>query len=161
LLKLPARPANVPILFVSLLFTASVIADEAPSFRRDVMPILFRSGCNQGTCHGSARGKDGFMLSLFGYDAKGDYYRITQEMVGRRVNLAAPEQSLMLLKAIGKVPHTGGELFKPDTKYYKTLLAWIEAGAPDDADAVPQPVEITCRQIASCLKAARARRRPP
>ena len=83
------------------------------------------------------------MLSLFGYDAKGDYYRITQEMVGRRVNLAAPEQSLMLLKAIGKVPHTGGELFKPETKYYKKLLAWIEAGAPDDTDAVPQPVEIT------------------
>ena len=46
---------------------------EAPSFRRDVMPILFRAGCNAGTCHGSARGKDGFMLSLFGYDAKGDY----------------------------------------------------------------------------------------
>lgn len=130
-------------LFVTFLFAASVIAEEAPSFRRDVMPILFRSGCNQGTCHGSARGKDGFMLSLFGYDAKGDYYRITQEMVGRRVNLAAPEQSLMLLKATGKVPHTGGELFKPDTKYYKTLLAWIEAGAPDDAGAVPQPVEIT------------------
>jgi len=128
-------------LFVSLFGEAS--AEETPSFRRDVMPVLFRAGCNAGTCHGSARGKDGFMLSLFGYDAKGDYYRITQEMVGRRVNLAAPEESLLLLKAIGKVPHTGGELFTKDTPYYKTLLGWIEAGAPDDADSVPQPVGIT------------------
>ena len=128
---------------LTLLLPSFLSAGEAPSFRRDVMPILFRAGCNQGTCHGSARGKDGFMLSLFGYDARGDYYRITQEMVGRRVNLAMPDQSLMLLKAIGKVPHTGGELFKKDSKYYQTLLAWIEAGAPDDAASVPQPVEIT------------------
>ncbi len=129
--------------FLILLLPSLLIAAEVPSFRRDVMPIFFRAGCNQGTCHGSARGKDGFMLSLFGYDAKGDYYRITQEMVGRRVNLAAPEQSLMLLKATGKVPHTGGELFKSDTRYYKTLLSWIEAGAPDDDHTVAAPVEIT------------------
>ena len=82
---------------------------------------------------------DDFMLSLFGYDAKGDYFRITQEMVGRRVNLAAPDQSLLLLKATGKVPHTGGELFKPDTKYYQTLLKWNAAGAPDDARPHARP----------------------
>ena len=105
------------------------------------MPILFRAGCNAGTCHGSARGKDGFMLSLFGYDAKGDYYRLTQEMVGRRINLAAPEQSLMLLKATGKVPHTGGELFDGQP-YYQTLNRWIEAGRPM-MHAGPSPVEIT------------------
>ena len=73
---------------------------DAPSFRQDVMPVLFRAGCNAGTCHGSARGKDGFMLSLFGYDAKGDYERIVTEMPGRRVNTAVPEQSLLLLKAV-------------------------------------------------------------
>ncbi len=119
------------------------IIPATPSFRRDVMPVFFRAGCNQGTCHGSARGKDGFMLSLFGYDPKGDYYRITQEYVGRRVNLAAPEDSLLLLKAQGKVPHTGGRLFTKDSTYYQILLRWIEAGAPDDAGAVPVPVEIT------------------
>ncbi|MDB5340553.1 MAG: hypothetical protein JWN70_6172, partial [Planctomycetaceae bacterium] len=118
-------------------------ADETPSFRRDVMPVLFRAGCNSGTCHGSARGKDGFMLSLFGYDAKGDYYRITQDLVGRRVNIAVPEQSLVLLKATGKVPHTGGELFKKDSPYYQAIYRWIEAGAPDDEDKVAEPVEIT------------------
>jgi len=125
-------------------FSASTaLAEEAPSFRRDVMPVLFRAGCNSGTCHGSARGKDGFMLSLFGYDAKGDYYRITQEMVGRRVNVAAPAESLLLLKAAGQVLHTGGKLFDIASPYYKTLHRWIEAGAPDDAASVAEAVEIT------------------
>ncbi|HEX4147026.1 MAG TPA: DUF1549 and DUF1553 domain-containing protein [Pirellulales bacterium] len=136
-------------LLIGLLPTGALLAAAekptdagTPSFRRDVMPILFRAGCNSGTCHGSARGKDGFMLSLFGYDPKGDYYRITEDIVGRRVNVAVPEESLLLLKATGKVPHTGGELFTKDSVYYQRLLAWIEAGARDDAGPVPEPVEI-------------------
>lgn len=128
---------------LSLLLATGLCAEEVPSFRRDVMPVFFRAGCNAGACHGSARGKDGFMLSLFGYDAKGDYYRLTQELVGRRLNLSAPEQSLLLLKATGKVPHTGGELFTKETSYYQTLLQWIAAGAPDDADSLPAPTGIT------------------
>ncbi len=107
------------------------------------MPVFFRAGCNSGTCHGSARGKDGFMLSLFGYDARGDYFRLTQELIGRRVNVAAPNESLMLQKATGSVPHTGGKRFDVESPYYKTLLQWIEAGAPDDPANVPEPVEIT------------------
>lgn len=118
-------------------------ADHVPSFRQDVMPVFFRAGCNAGGCHGSSRGKDGFMLSLFGYDPKGDFFRITQEMIGRRVNTALPEASLLLLKATGTVPHTGGKRFAIDSEYYRTLLAWIEAGAPDDATEVAVPVEIT------------------
>ena len=113
------------------------------SFRLDVAPILFRRGCNAGACHGSSRGKDGFRLSLFGYDPAGDYFRLTQEMVGRRVNVASPKHSLMLLKATGKVPHTGGERLKEGSEDYQTLLKWIMAGTPDDADDVPEPVEIT------------------
>jgi hypothetical protein len=107
------------------------------SFRLDVMPVFFRAGCNSGGCHGAASGKDGFHLGLFGYDPAGDYYRLTQQMVGRRIDLAAPAQSLLLLKATGMVPHTGGRRIKPDSEYYKTLLRWIEAGAPDDAATVP------------------------
>lgn len=107
------------------------------------MPVFFRAGCNQGGCHGAARGKDGFMLSLFGYDAPGDYYRLTQEFVGRRVNVAAPEQSLLLLKATGAVPHTGGELFTKDSPYYRTLLTWIRSGVPDDEDKIPEPTGIS------------------
>jgi Protein of unknown function (DUF1549)/Protein of unknown function (DUF1553) len=116
---------------------------ESPSFRQDVMPILFRAGCNGGACHGSARGKDGFMLSLFGYDPKGDYSRIVQDIPGRRVNTAVPEDSLLLLKAIGAVPHTGGKLFDRDSDLYKTLLRWIEAGAGDDSGPVPEVVGIS------------------
>ena len=116
---------------------------DVPSFRQDVMPILFRAGCNAGTCHGSARGKDGFMLSLFGYDPKGDYGRIVEDIPGRRVNTAVPEQSLLLLKAIGGVSHTGGKLFDRDGDLYKTLLRWIESGAPDDGGPVPQVVGIS------------------
>ncbi|MBD54350.1 MAG: cell surface protein, partial [Rhodopirellula sp.] len=31
------------------------------SFEKDIVPIMTRSGCNTGSCHGAARGKDGFM----------------------------------------------------------------------------------------------------
>ena len=120
------------ILFIS----ASVFA-ATPSFRLDVMPVFFRAGCNSGGCHGAASGKDGFRLSLFGYDPAGDYYRLTQQMVGRRIDVAVPEQSLLLMKALGKVPHTGGQRFKVNSEHYQTLLRWIEAGAPDDSDTVP------------------------
>ncbi len=124
--------------------TAPAVATtpEVPSFRRDVMPIFFRAGCNAGTCHGSARGKDGFMLSLFGYDPKGDYARIVEQLPGRRVNTSVPEKSLLLLKAIAAVPHTGGKLFTPESGFYKTLRDWIAAGAPDDDGAVPDMVDV-------------------
>ena len=133
---------------------AAPAASDVPSFRQDVMPVLFRAGCNAGTCHGSARGKDGFMLSLFGYDAKGDYERIVTEMPGRRVNTSVPEESLLLLKAIGGVSHTGGKLFDKDSDLYKTLLNWIKAGAPDDLDTIPQVVGITLPKESVVFKKA-------
>jgi hypothetical protein len=107
------------------------------SFEKDIVPIMTRSGCNTGSCHGAARGKDGFMISLFGYDPAGDYQRITREIGMRRINLAVPEESLFLTKATGKVTHTGGKQFDEDSVYYKTILEWLKAGAP--ADATPPP----------------------
>ncbi len=123
-----------------LLLSAATIPPppKPPSFRLDVEPVLFRAGCNSGGCHGAAAGKDGFHLSLFGYDPEGDYYRLTRQIFGRRIDLAAPAQSLMLLKATGMVPHSGGRRFPKDSAYYTTLLRWIEAGAPDDPAGVPQ-----------------------
>lgn len=139
-------PSPLPLLIPSLLATSllapSPLLSSEPSFRRDVMPVFFRAGCNAGTCHGSARGKDGFMLSLFGYDAKGDYERVVNEMPGRRINTAVPEQSLLLLKAIGAVPHTGGKLFTKESEHYATLRQWIEAGAPDDLTDVAATVAV-------------------
>jgi len=133
-----ARAADAPAAAVA----AAADLAAAPSFRRDVMPIFFRAGCNAGTCHGSARGKDGFMLSLFGYDPQGDYVRIIEQQPGRRVNTSVPEQSLLLLKAVAAVPHTGGKLFTPDSRFYKTLRDWIAAGAPDDDGAVPVTIDV-------------------
>lgn len=110
----------------------NALEDRSISFVHDVMPIFTKAGCNTGGCHGASRGKDGFRLSLFGYDPDGDYFRITREAIGRRINLAVPEESLLLEKSIGRVPHTGGERFKADSEFYQTLLAWLKAGAPKD-----------------------------
>ena len=87
------------------------------------MPVFMRSGCNTGSCHGAARGKDGFRISLFGFDPEGDYFRLTREMVGRRINLAVPAESTLLEKATGAVPHTGGKRFEPSSELYQTLHA--------------------------------------
>jgi hypothetical protein len=139
---------RVGALILGLAMTGEAVAEapskptETVSFRRDVMPVFFRAGCNSGGCHGAARGKDGFRLSLFGYDPDGDYFRLTQQVVGRRVDVASPEQSLLLAKAAGKVTHTGGQLFREDSPHYRTLLRWIEAGAPTDAADVPEAVAI-------------------
>ena len=110
--------------------------DRPVSFKLDVMPIWMRSGCNQGGCHGAARGKDGFRLSLFGFDPDGDYIRLTREMVGRRINLAIPEESTLVEKSIGSVPHSGNQLFDENSQYYKTLIEWITAGTPKDPDTI-------------------------
>lgn len=115
----------------------SAKSDRPVSFNLDVMPVFLRGGCNQGGCHGAASGKDGFRLSLFGFDPEGDYNRITREMVGRRVNLAIPEESTLLEKSIGAVPHTGNDCFPKESAYYKTIIEWIENGAPNDKPGLP------------------------
>jgi hypothetical protein len=118
-------------------------AEDPPlSFRQDIMPVFMKAGCNTGGCHGAARGKDGFRLSLFGFDPEGDYFRLTREISGRRLNLAVPENSLVIEKSIGKVPHTGGTRFSLDSELCDTLLRWLESGAPNDTTEVPEVVEL-------------------
>jgi hypothetical protein len=78
-------------------------------FGREIVPLLSRLGCNAGGCHGKASGQNGFKLSLFGFDAAFDHAAITKEARGRRVFPAAPDHSLLLLKATGQVPHGGGK----------------------------------------------------
>jgi hypothetical protein len=118
------------------------------SFRLDVMPVFTKAGCNSGRCHGAARGKDGFQLSLYGFDPAGDHFRLTREISGRRINLARPEASLLLTKAIGQAPHTGGERFTSDSPSYAILHRWLVEGAADDAAeiAVPEGIEIYPRE---------------
>ncbi|MDP7013702.1 MAG: DUF1549 domain-containing protein, partial [Verrucomicrobiota bacterium] len=112
------------------------------SFRLDVMPVFMRAGCNTGSCHGSARGQDGFMLSLFGYDPDGDHHRITRQLSTRRLNLALPSESLIVEKSVEAVPHTGAKRFDVGSPYYNTLVEWIEDGAPNDAKDVAKPTGI-------------------
>ncbi|MBI1900612.1 MAG: DUF1549 domain-containing protein [Planctomycetia bacterium] len=111
-------------------------ADRAISFKLDVMPVFMRTGCNTGSCHGAARGKDGFMLSLFGYDPDGDHFRLTREQATRRINLAVPEECLLIEKCTGDVPHTGGKRFDKGGEHYQTLVRWLAAGAPADSGQV-------------------------
>ncbi len=106
------------------------------SYKLDVMPVFMKAGCNTGSCHGAARGKDGFRLSLFGFDPDGDLHRIMRELPGRRIDLAVPMASLLIEKSIGIVPHTGGKRFEADSELNKTMLDWIAAGCPQDPPTV-------------------------
>jgi hypothetical protein len=116
--------------------------DPLISFKVDVMPIFMKAGCNTGSCHGAARGKDGFRLSLFGFDPQGDYHRLTREMSGRRINLAIPEASLLLEKSVGKVPHTGGTRFDESSEYHATFMRWLKSNAPNDSGDVPKVLSV-------------------
>ncbi|MFN9753128.1 MAG: DUF1549 domain-containing protein [Planctomycetota bacterium] len=115
-------------------------ADPPISFANDVMPVFSKAGCNTGSCHGAARGKDGFRLSLYGFDPNGDHFRLTRDMLGRRINLAVPEDCLLVNKAVGAVPHTGGGLLSRDSQHYQTLVRWLNVGAPNDSGPVPAVV---------------------
>ena len=111
--------------------------DPPISFKLDVMPVFMKASCNTGSCHGAARGKDGFRLSLFGFDPDGDYHRLTREVATRRINLAAPKESLLMEKGAGEVPHTGGKRFSEGDELYGTMMRWLEANAPQDQGEVP------------------------
>ena len=116
--------------------------DKVVSFNLDIMPIFTKAGCNSGGCHGASRGKDRFKLALFGYDPVGDYDRLLNEFPGRRINLAIPEDSMLLTKAVNSVPHTGGKLFETDSFEYQTILEWLKNGAPQDKKDVKEAVSL-------------------
>src|SRR5580700_7953165 len=105
-------------------------AEDRVTFLRDIAPILNKVGCTSGTCHGSAKGKNGFKLSLRGYDPDFDYEALLYDMSGRRFNRADPARSLMLAKPTQQVPHGGGQRIEQGSRYYKTILSWISAGVP-------------------------------
>lgn len=99
-------------------------------FATEVMPVLTKAGCNAGACHGAAAGRGGFRLSLLGGDANADYDAIVHEFEGRRINLAKPAASLLLLKPTGYLNH-GGELVLPEESVgAKRIGDWIRDGAP-------------------------------
>jgi len=103
---------------------------SGPSFRHEVLPMLTRAGCNSGACHGALAGKGGLKLSLRGYDPEADYYVLTRQVLGRRLDLAQPHRSLLLLKPTMTVNHGGGLRIDPDSPEYRLLADWIASGAP-------------------------------
>jgi hypothetical protein len=121
------------------------LSAEKPALRwgKDVMPVLAAAGCNQGTCHGSAQGKNGFKLSLRGYDADYDYRMFVTDLQGRRVNRVEPAKSLMLLKPVGAVPHEGKQIFKEGSRHYQIIHDWIAQGvAPETDEKTARPTRL-------------------
>jgi hypothetical protein len=114
------------------------------SFRNHVIPMLTRTGCNAGACHGALAGKGGLKLSLRGFDPESDWFALTRQANARRADLAHPADSLALKKATRAVPHGGGTRFTEDSPHYKLLLAWLKAGAPGpkDGDATLARLEV-------------------
>ncbi|HEY2252626.1 MAG TPA: S-layer protein, partial [Planctomycetaceae bacterium] len=109
---------------------AAITGPQQVDFGTQIEPLLTRFGCNAGGCHGKASGQNGFKLSLFGFDTNFDYEAIVEEARGRRIFGSAAENSLLIMKATGKVPHGGGKRIDPGTEPYQILCSWITQGAP-------------------------------
>ncbi len=111
--------------------TVSQIAQDQPvNFANDVVPVFTKFGCNSGGCHGKASGQNGFKLSLLGFEPKEDFEHLVMEARGRRLFPAAPERSLLLMKASGTMPHGGGARIDHDSAPYRVIRRWIEQGTP-------------------------------
>jgi hypothetical protein len=136
---------------LALLVRSAVVASPA-SFRREVVPALTKAGCNSGTCHGTPAGKNGFRLSLRGYDPDSDFTTLTREAGARRVNVSFPEQSLFLLKGSAQVPHEGGRRMDPRSALAQILLHWISEGALDDSHEAPRLAQLSVEPASAVLK---------
>jgi hypothetical protein len=123
---------------------AGTAQPAAWSFRNHVLPVLSKSGCNSGACHGALAGKGGFRLSLNGYNPDGDHFNIVKQDRGRRVELAAPGRSLFITKPSGAIAHKGGLRFETDSLEYRILSEWIAQGAapPQESDASVDHIEV-------------------
>jgi hypothetical protein len=107
------------------------------SFRHELIASLNVGGCNAGACHGTPSGKGGFKLSLRGYDPAADYLQLTRDVFGRRTGRIQPESSLILQKALGRIPHEGGQRFPYASVPAKTVQAWLAEGLQDDPTDLP------------------------
>jgi hypothetical protein len=129
---------------VSIPVSVGAIDVELPlNFANQVVPVFTKLGCNSGGCHGKLAGQNGFRLSLLGFEPTLDFETLVHEARGRRVFPAAPDHSLLLLKAAGRVPHGGGKRTEVDSDEYKVLRRWIASGLPYGAPNDPVLTAIT------------------
>jgi hypothetical protein len=133
----------------------TVVDFEKPkpvSFRHDLIASLNVGGCNAGACHGTPSGKNGFRLSLRGYDPAADYLQLTRDVFGRRTDRMDPAASLILQKALGRVPHEGGQRFQPSSVPAGMVRAWLAEGLKDDPPDLPALKGITVLPGSRVLK---------
>ena len=134
--------------------TNSPVEIAVPSFRQEVEPVLTRLGCNQGACHGKLAGQNGFKLSLRGYAPELDFGWLTRDVLGRRLNLADPESSLLITKTTGATPHEGGVRITPGDRYHQLLVAWIAARAPGPKSEADESDPVTLELLPGDRQAA-------
>ncbi|HVS40478.1 MAG TPA: DUF1553 domain-containing protein [Gemmataceae bacterium] len=110
---------------------------QPTGFRREVIAALNVGGCNAGACHGTPSGKNGFRLSLRGFDPAADYLQLTRDVLGRRTDRGSPDSSLMMLKALGRVSHEGSVRFAPSSIPAQAVRGWLAEGLQDDPADLP------------------------
>lgn len=149
LVKIPARNVTKPFTW---------------NFNNHVISVFSKAGCNMGACHGAAAGKNGFRLTLRGYDPDLDYERLVHESGGRRITMNDPGNSLLLKKGSLMIPHAGGMRFKEGSLEYRVVADWIAAGCPGPSDKDPKlekleviPAERVLQQKADQQLVVRAR----
>lgn len=131
IVQVGGQTAKVPVA------VAKLDQPKRVSFRQDVIAGLNVGGCNAGACHGTPSGKNGFRLSLRGFDPPQDYNQLTRDVWGRRTDKQDPFASLLVQKALGRVPHEGGARFGADTVAAEAITGWIGQGMPDDPKELP------------------------
>jgi hypothetical protein len=117
---------------------SGVVAQPVVRFSTDIRPLLTKAGCAMAACHAAQHGKGGFKLSVFGFEPDKDREAMARDSVARRIDFVAPERSLLLLKPTMQTPHGGGKRIDKSSVEYRTLLAWITAGAPPPAKDEPE-----------------------
>ncbi len=115
------------------------------SFRNDLVASLNVGGCNAGACHGTPSGKGGFKLSLRGFDPEADFLQLTRDVLGRRTDRQLPEASLLMQKALGRVPHEGGQRFQPNSLPAQVIRAWLTEGLRSDPPTLPEVKSLEIR----------------
>jgi hypothetical protein len=136
-----------PLAALALSSATKAQAAAAPArpvdFRTEVLAALSHSGCNAGSCHGSPQGKNGFRLSLRGYDPDLDFFTLAKEEKGRRVDREHPEKSLFLLKGTGRLPHQGGVRLNPGGPTFRLMRRWVAEGCLDSGATPVARLEVS------------------
>ena len=113
------------------------------SFAETVTPVLTKAGCNQGACHASQYGMGTLKLSLLGFAPEQDHAQFVRDWRQRRVSFIAPQDSLILRKALLEVAHGGGQRIQRDSFEHRVLLDWLRLKAPGVKSDEPHVADLT------------------